>query len=282
MITSIVFSKDRPLQLDLCLKSIQKNFKDSSSTVVLYRYSPEYIEALAVLISEHPNVTFLEQSESIYQDLLNIAQSSENMYVCMLTDDDIVYRSVDIDAAAYQGIFAAPEVVCISLRLGQNINTRYHHGRKYDDCVNAYQEIDRFMFIPRTRYIYGSYWSYSHSVDGHIFRKSEIIKMFSEIEHLNSIFHYRQTPNEVESQMQKYWTQSGSHIVCLKHSMVVNSPNNRVSDTHTENFSGENFNYEPEFLLGKYLSGKRVDLDLLDFSDIICPHQEIDIAGALT
>ena len=282
MITSIVFSKDRPLQLDLCLKSIQRNFKDSSNTVVLYRYSPEYMEALDVLISEYPNITFLEQSESIYQDLLNIAQSSENMYVCMFTDDNIVYMPVNIDPVSYVNIFAAPEVVCLSLRLGHNITTRYHHGHKFDDIGNQYQEIQDFVFIPRTRYLYGSYWSYSHSVDGHIFRKLDMIKMFGEIEYLNRLFHYRQTPNEVESQMQKFWTQAGNFIVSLKHSAVVNSPNNRVSDTHTENFSGENFNYEPEFLLGKYLSGKRVDLDLLDFSDIICPHQEIDIAGALT
>jgi hypothetical protein len=282
MITSIVFSKDRPLQLDLCLKSIQKNFTDSSNTVVLHSYSPEYKEALSIIATEHPNVKFFEQTESIYQDILDITQSSDNTYVCMFTDDNIVYRPINIDPVSYVNIFAAPEVVCISLRLGHNINTRYHHGRRFDDIGDKYQEIQDFVFIPRTSYVYGSYWSYSHSVDGHIFRKSDIIKMFGEIEYLNRLFYYRQTPNEVESQMQKFWTQAGNFMVSLKHSTVVNSPNNRVSDTHTENFSGENFNYEPEFLLGKYVSGKRIDLDLLDFSGIVCPHQEIDIVGAIT
>lgn len=280
MITSIVFSKDRPLQLDLCLKSIQKNFSDSTNTVVLHKYSDEYQEALNTLMGEH-NVRFVRQGESIYQDILDIVIKSENKYVCMFTDDNIVYRPANIHPSAYANIFAAPEVACISLRLGHNINTRYHHGRKFDDICDKFQEIHDFVFIPRTSYVYGSYWSYSHSVDGHIFRKQDIVHMFNEIEYLNRVLHYKQTPNEVESQMQKFWTQSGQFMVSLKHSIVVNSPNNRVSDTHTENFSGENFNYEPEFLLGKYLSGKRIDLDVLDFSSIVCPHQEVDIAGAL-
>lgn len=281
MITSIIFSKDRPLQLDLCLKSIQKNFTVSSNTVVLHNYSPEYKEVFSTLVNEHPNVKFFQQTESIYQDILDIANSSDNAHVCMLTDDNIVYRPVNIPPEVYPNIFSAPQVACISLRLGYNINTRYHHGRRSDDICEKSKEINGYLFIPRTAYLYGSYWSYSHSVDGHVFRKKDIQRMFEEIEYLNKAFNYKQTPNEVESQMQKFWTQFGEFMVCLPHSSVVNSPNNRVSDTHTENFSGENFNYDPEFLLGKYLSGKRVDLDILDFPDIICPHQEIDIIGAI-
>lgn len=281
MITSIVFSKDRPLQLDLCLRSIEKNFP-VSNTVVLHNYSYEYADSLSTLASEHPGVSFFAQTESIYQDILDITHQSENKFVCFLTDDDIVYKRVPINPESYKNIFAAPEVVCFSLRLGHNINTRYHFGVKYKDICERFHTIENLIFIPRTTYGYGSYWSYSHSVDGHIFRKKDIVKMFSEIEYLNRLFNYRQTPNEVESQMQKFWTQSGEFMVCLPHSVVVNSPNNRVSDTHTENFSGEHFKYDPELLLGKYMSGKRVDLDILDFSGIVCPHQEVDIVGALT
>lgn len=276
MITSIVFSKDRPLQLDLCLKSLKNNFHDSSDIIVLHKYSQEYLESLDQLIKEHPSVIFVQQTDSIYKDLLEIANASCNKYMCMFTDDDIFYLPVLI-GSTYDSIFSAPNVACFSLRLGLNINTRYSHGRKFDDVADKYQEVNGFIFVPRTCYGYGSYWSYSHSVDGHIFRKSEFQKMFEELEYLNQRFDYKQTPNEVESQMQKYWTQFGYFMVCLPHSVVVNSPNNRVSDTHTENFSGENFKYDPEFLLGKYMSGKRVDLNMLNFSDIVCPHQEIDI-----
>ena len=41
--------------------------------------------------------------------------------------------------------------------------------------------------------------------------------------------------------------------------------------------SGEKYDYSSETLLEKYNSGARINLDSLDFSDIKCPHTEIDI-----
>jgi len=68
----------------------------------------------------------------------------------------------------------------------------------------------------------------------------------------------------------------------MPHSVVVNTPNNRVQDTHTENRSGDEYDYTPQFLLSKYLSGQRIELESLDFSDIKCPHTEIDILKGLS
>lgn len=281
MITSIVFSKDRPLQLDLCLKSLKKNFHDCDTVIVIYKYSDEYISSLEILQYEHPSVRFIEQSDSIYNDVLQIASSTSNKYICFFTDDNIFYAPIKLDNI-YEQIFAAPNVSCFSFRLGKNIIIRHsNNGAEYPDSLKNHQQIQQFIFVAKTTYPYGSYWSYSHSVDGHVFRRTDIIKMFDEIEYLNQRFKFKQTPNEVESQMQKFWTQSGDFIVCLEHSSVVNSPNNRVSDTHIENFSGGIFNYDPEYLLGKYLNNKRIELSMLDFSNIRCPHQEIDIAEAI-
>ena len=44
MITAIVYSKDRPLQLDLCLNSIAKNFDQASDVVVIYKSSDLYVD----------------------------------------------------------------------------------------------------------------------------------------------------------------------------------------------------------------------------------------------
>ena len=62
--------------------------------------------------------------------------------------------------------------------------------------------------------------------------------------------------------------------------IVENTPNNRVQDTH-ENRSGDEYDYTAQFLLSKYLSGQRIELESLDFSDIRCPHTEIDILKGL-
>ena len=40
---------------------------------------------------------------------------------------------------------------------------------------------------------------------------------------------------------------------------------------------GETYEYTSNYLLDKYVSGARINLDRLDFSNIKCPHTEIDL-----
>ena len=77
MITAILYSKDRPLQLDLCLQSISKNFDQASEIVVICKLSDLYADSYKVLEKEHSNVTFIEQSESIFKDTLNTMPGGE-------------------------------------------------------------------------------------------------------------------------------------------------------------------------------------------------------------
>ena len=120
------------------------------------------------------------------------------------------------------------------------------------------------------------------SVDGHIFRKQDIEEMFDEMWYLSKRYDtWEQTPNRVESIMQRFWTTTPPMIASFMNSVVVNSPNNRVQDSHLLNKSGEVYNYTSEDLLAKYLDGHRIDMGKLDFSNIECPHTEIDIMKGL-
>jgi hypothetical protein len=75
--------------------------------------------------------------------------------------------------------------------------------------------------------------------------------------------------------------------VAPHHSVVVNSPNNRVQETHNENRSGDVFDYDQNTLLSKYESGARINFKTiyallrLPFNEIKCPHTEIDILKGL-
>ena len=90
----------------------------------------------------------------------------------------------------------------------------------------------------------------------------------------------KQTPNEIESALQRFWALSPPLMCCPLESKVVNSPNNKVQESH-DNRSGDYFDYNEKTLLEKYESGSRIDLEDLDFSDIKCPHTEIDILKGL-
>ena len=282
MITAILYSKDRPLQLDLCLQSISKNFDQASSVVVIYKCGDNYRESYETLKLEHPDTQFVEQESSIFKNTLDVISSSANDFICFFTDDDIVYQKVP---EIRRDILLENRIECFSLRMGLNITKRFHEGIAYSDTPipSMLQRIDRQNICwMKTLREYGSYWSYSMSVDGHIFRKKEAEAMFDEMWYLSQRYvDWEQTPNRVESVMQRFWTGGKDLIASLTESVVVNSPNNRVQDSHLSNRFGEAYSYDAETLLEKFLLGRRINIDKLDFGQIECPHTEINILKGL-
>jgi len=275
LITSVIFSKNRPLQLDLCLNSIDRNFVDSTQNIVIHNNSNGFKEAHKLLESEHPEVEFWPQGVSLFGDVLLAAKVAKNDYVCFFTDDDIFYVPF---APRKYNIFTNPNIACLSLRMGLNICQRSHNGVVGVDAHKEVFEVDEDLFAwSKTCHTYGSYWSYSLSVDGHIFRREDIIHMMSELCFLGDKCGGQETPNHLESSLQRFWTISPNFMVSPRHSVVVNSPNNRVQQSHEDNKSGETYSYDENYLLGKYMSGDRINLDYLNFSDIKCPHTEINL-----
>ena len=278
MITSIIFSKDRPLQLDLCLNSIKKNFPQSTENLVLYNNSDEFMPAQKILQSEHRDVAFWTQTNSLFYDINRLVKESKNEYICFFVDDCIFFHDVDLPKEMLEN----PNICCFSLRMGKNITERKHNDVTYQDLPFNYgfDSTGKYMLWNKTSHCYGSYWSYSHSVDGHIFKKSDMQEMTSELWDISQFKSWNQTPNEFESAIQRFWPLSPAAMICPIKSCVVNSPNNKVQDSHN-NRSGDYFDYDEKTLLEKYKSGSRIDLKKLDFSDIKCPHTEIDILKGL-
>jgi hypothetical protein len=279
LITSIIFSKNRPLQLDLCLSSINRNFSDSTQNIVIHNNSSEFSEAHGLLESEHPNVAFWPQSDSLFKDVLIAVESSENDYICFFTDDDIVYSPF---ACVDYSFLEDPTISCLSLRMGENITERSHGGEVgLDVCKKRFWISNEMMAWPKTFHGYGSYWSYDLSVDGHIFRKKDICQIMDELCYLEARYQWNQTPNELEASLQRFWTLAPNLIVSPPQSVVVNSPNNRVQQSHAHNRSGDLHDYDENYLLGKYMAGNRINIDYLNFNDIKCPHTEINLMEGL-
>ena len=275
MITSIVFSKNRPLQLDLCLESIHKNFPACNKIIVLHNNDAEFTESHSILCSEHNDIQSWAQSCSLFQDISDAITTSDNDYICFFTDDDICFK--EVPNTEYDKIFVDQNIQCLSLRMGLNITQRNHEDMTFPDLPHQIYDYDDAIIWSKTAHLYGSYWSYSLSVDGHIFRKNEILQMIDELCILDSRYKWKQTPNALEAALQRFWTISPNTMASFQYSVVVNSPNNRVQDSHQDNRSGDFFDYDSKFLLDKYMSGYRINLSRLDFSHIQCPHTEIDL-----
>lgn len=288
MITSIIFSKDRPLQLDLCLQSINKNLKSSTRNIVIYKCSNEkYQASYDGLRIAYPNVEFWPQGKSLLRDIHHsILTESENELFCFFVDDCIVYRNVSIDKETTTNMFNDDAVCCISLRLGTNINKRSHQGVFFPDEIGKHAFLSKeWVMCSKTSVRYGNYWSYSLSVDGHIFRRNDMYKMVNELIHVSKLYNndkdWKNTPNTFEAQLQRFWTVTPNIIICPTISAVVNSPNNKTQNSHP-NQHGEVYSYDQDSLLKLFLSGKRIDIEKLEIKDIECPHKEIDILKGLS
>lgn len=280
MITTIVFSKDRPLQLDLCLSSIEDLFPQCSKTIVIHNNAEEFSAANSRLCTEHKNVDFWPQFPCLFKDIQVAIESSETDYICFMTDDCFVYDEIFFEEGILDALFSHPDISCFSLRLGLNIDTRQIGDGYYQDKPNTTFAYNKYLLCSKTANFYGSYWSYSLSVDGHIFRKSDILEMVNELVYLDKIKKWKSTPNEFEGALQRFWPVTPNLIAFFDQSKIVNSPNNRVQNSHN-NRSGDVYDYNKYRLLNLYMSGKRINRELLDFSNVRCPHTEIDLLKGL-
>lgn len=281
LITSIIFSKNRPLQLDLCLKSIKQNFPQSTQNIVIHNNSVEFGKAHLQQKKEHPDVEFWQQTESLFCDIWDAMTEAKNKYVCFFVDDCIVYNKVFLEEVNLQNL-ENDIVSCISLRLGMNICERSHDKSVFPDkpVTYGFSECGGWVIVNKIYNSYGSYWSYNLSVDGHIFKKSDMKEMSFELWKVSQFKKWKQTPNQFEGALQRFWTMTPIAIVCPFQSAVVNSPNNKTQDSHA-NRSGDYYAYDEFSLLEKYEDGKRIKLENIDFGHIKCPHTELDILKGL-
>jgi len=285
VITTIIFSKDRPLQLDLCLKSIKKNLvgSDDITITVIENYSEKYRSSLETLKSEHSDVDFVKQFDNLFKCIWTFISTQPQDYpVAFFTDDGILFKEQDVKAICR--VMENQSLATYSMRMGANVTRREHQGWSYPDRIDPNTDkvqIDReneLLIWDKTVSNYGNYWSYSHSVDGHVFRYEDI---FDWTDTLATLSCYKKikckTPNDYESGLQMFWCSTAPWMVCPFQSCYVNSPNNRVSENFHENSSGDHHHCSPDQMLSLYEEGKRIDFLKVPIPHIDCPHTEIDI-----
>ena len=90
MISAIVFSKDRALQLDLTLSSIKRNFKQASEVLVIFQTSTEHVQSYQILQKEYPDTHFISQSKEgnggLFGDIEKAISNARQEYICFFTD----------------------------------------------------------------------------------------------------------------------------------------------------------------------------------------------------
>jgi len=268
MINTIIFSKDRPLQLHLLLESLHENLNIEHFNInVLYKYTSEDIKLSYIkLISSFKNIKNINFINEVdFNTQLRYLTDSKYKYIMYLVDDDILYKQTILTEGLLDSIFDDNDLTTFSLRLG--LNTIWCYTQKVENKLIKYNKYEDDYIIWNTKTSTNDY-AYPYSLDGHIFKTTHINDILKNIE--NTITN----PNIFEALLPNNKNvMIGSH----KHSRLVNNPINRVQTTFN-NISGTVHNYQPDILNDLYLDENFIiDLDNIDFSNVIGPHQEFKL-----
>ena len=266
---AVVFSKDRPLQLDLTLRSLYSRCKDIDdlAVVVLYTTSDErYLDAYRTLISEHPDVIFIKES-GFKKYLVTIL--SDKTHVLFVVDDCIFIRDFSFSTAVDM-LETSEKLIGVSLRVSPDTNWCY--------------PINRSQQFPTVSYT----WKPSTDLISYDWTKAEFdfeypLEVSSSIYKMNTIrLIIDQTnythPNSLESIMahqSRYYATSHPMLGCFKHSVAFCAPMNKVQSTHNNRSSGVS-QFSPEKLLTIFEKGVRIDSEKFIGMKVNSPHMEID------
>jgi hypothetical protein len=96
MISNIVFTKNRPLQLDAYLESLYRYFpSELIQTYVIYKIEL-FEEQYNRLFSKYPNCTVIEEND-FHSDFLKILNEITTNYILFGIDDVVYFDSVDFE-----------------------------------------------------------------------------------------------------------------------------------------------------------------------------------------
>ena len=261
----LVFSKDRPLQLELTLNTC-KHFSidwERDHTIVLYKTSnTRYQSAYDSLEKKFPDVEFVKEYDFM-MDVKSIVYMTE--YI-MFVVDDCIFTNYFI-TGDIESILKKYGSLGFSLRLGKN--TTYCYPLKTNN--------DLPRFVKNEGNILSFWWRedkagdfyYPLEVSSSIYRGKDIRKI------LNGNFN---NPNMLESLLDYNKNVLGymPTLSCFETSVAFCNPINKVQQVNW-NRAGGNQEYSAESLLEKYEQGYKIDeTQFYGFVSNGC-HQEVDL-----
>ncbi len=263
MINTVIFSYNRALQLRLLLESIKKYIPDILNINIIYKSgSNEFESGYNKLISENilSNINWVKEVD-FKKQVIELIANNEYELTTFMTDDDIIYKPLNMDDIVQ--CMEDEENLCFSCRLGENVSVCY--TMQSSNLIIPLSSTENTLTWDWTKHYFDT--GYPLSVDFHIFRTKDIVPLCKAIS-----FH---NPNTFEGNLQIFNEHPKYKMTSFKHSVMVNTPNNIVNETHP-NRKGETFGITAEELNNKYLNGEIIDLESLDFSNVRGCHQEIE------
>lgn len=261
---TLVFSKDRPLQMDLLLRTLHANVAHAPEIHVLYRASSDaYREAYDRVFSENNTLNIVPHTENAFrEDLLRICRSSDCNSVMFLVDDIAFIRPVNLDEIAA----LSQRGHIVSIRLGQNITRAQTEGgaiRRMPPMKPVEGMTSRFLSWKWNDADPG-HWSLPTALDGNVLPLPDLIPVLEA-----TAF---KAPNSLEAAIGQYrFLFKYSTGVCYDLPRIVNFPLNSVK---TEDFDFPHMGMSVDDMLVVYNKGGRLDISDFPHAEHNSPHME--------
>ena len=245
----IVFSKNRPMQCDLMLKSIKCMAGDYSKIDIYVLYDAsnlEYKEAYEICEKENTGANFISQ-ELFYLDLKSLTENLLSDFYFFCTDDTIFIREFlirDIEEVFDNNI----DLLNFSLRLGKN--TYYCYPLLSQQKIPDFKEDGNILYWD---------WRGAHHDFGYPLEVSSSIMRSYDIDRFIESWTFS-NPNKMEWFMDtsKHSLASRYTSACYPLSVAFSAPMNKVEISNTNRASNRS-TYSIENLLEKYNNGYRIN-----------------------
>jgi len=264
MIT-VIFSKDRALQLDATLRSLYLNCDEYLDIHVLYTCSNERHEnSYKNLEKKHKFVKFVREID-FKADLLKLIH--DKMYILFVVDDTIFTRKFSVQEII-DVLDTNQDAIGFSLRLGINTTNCYTQNKSQvmPPSVKIKDNILMYGWIGAD-YDYG----YPIELSSSFYRVGDILPILQNLPYEN--------PNSLEWMMYcalDVFKKYKPLLLCYEESVAFSVPLNKVQMTNN-NRNSELKEYNPDLLLTKYEQCGIMDIDKLQGFIPNGAHQEVEI-----
>ena len=262
-VVTVIFSRNRALQLDLCLRTLQLHCADihkSAYVNVLYRADDHHRESYEILKREYPDVIFIEEV-SFKQDLLDIVHNKSGILFSIV--DDTVFVEDFLLGNIVSNLESNLDCLGFSLRLGFNTNFCFPYGKSQD--IPATVKVENGV---ANKYNWQSAqldFGYALELSSSIYRLEDIIEILENCEYFS--------PNSLEDRFAECHIHTKPNLLMYDKSVAFSNPINKVQLDHP-NKSGD---IDADVLLQYFMAGYRINAEPFNHYKNTGAHELVNI-----
>jgi GT2 family glycosyltransferase len=262
----MVFSKDRPLQLDAALQSFNVATGGSAADAIRVLYlatSPSLSASYRVLHGEHPKVG-LRRESAFKVDLISLVEGSSQ--VMFVVDDTLFVNQFSLERASHL-LERDESLLGFSFRLGRN--TTYCYSLDRAQPLPVFEEPSPGV-LTYDWTAAESDFGYPLELSSSLYRTADILPLLGSLPYTN--------PNTLESLLAQHLSDFRHRrpaLGCFAQSVAVSVPANIVQNVWA-NRAATDPTRTAEALLEAYKRGQRLEVDRYSGFVSTAAHEELE------